>query len=183
MDESSPTNRRELLRDLLGRAVGHALRKLPERLLKNELYGREPTLLRPPGAGDLATLSATCRRCGQCADACRSGAILMDDLPAIIAVRQGCSLCAEQSCSATCPSGALRPTPPESIRMGVAIWSKLRCRLSAGEPCDVCVLACPRQAISQADGRIVVDGDRCAGCGLCEYGCPQRPRAIYIDPL
>jgi len=35
-----------------------------------------------------------------------------------------------------------------------------------------CVKACPRDALKQADdGHIVVDGEKCVGCGLCVEAC------------
>jgi ferredoxin len=104
VSDHSPTNRRELFRELLKRAAGHVMRKLPEPLLKNELYGPTPTRLRPPGAGDWESFSAQCRRCGQCVSACRGHALLMDELPIVIAVRQPCKLCEDQPCSAACAS-------------------------------------------------------------------------------
>jgi Fe-S-cluster-containing hydrogenase component 2 len=35
-----------------------------------------------------------------------------------------------------------------------------------------CVKACPRDALTQAeDGRIIVDEEKCVGCGLCVEVC------------
>jgi len=53
-----------------------------------------------------------------------------------------------------------------------------------------CVKACPRDALSQAeDGRILVDEEKCTGCGLCVEACdfgaitlhPKRRTPITCD--
>ena len=40
--------------------------------------------------------------------------------------------------------------------------------------CGACARACPRQAISLADGRIVRIAERCRLCGACVEACPSR---------
>jgi indolepyruvate ferredoxin oxidoreductase alpha subunit len=32
---------------------------------------------------------------------------------------------------------------------------------------------CPALSLGEADGRMVIDGDRCAGCGVCVHVCPE----------
>jgi len=63
----------------------------------------------------------------------------------------------------------------------------LTCVLCENPPC---VKACPRDALTQAqDGHIVVDEDKCVGCGLCIEACdfgvimlhPLRMVAIVCD--
>lgn len=156
---------------------------MPHSSPKEPSYGPDPTRLHPPGASDADAFARNCRRCGACAKACLPGAIFLDDRPAIIALRQPCTLCPDQPCAHSCPSGAMKPTAPAAVKMGVAVWSRMRCLLGAGDKCDLCLKACPTQAIALDKGRVIVDGDRCAGCGLCEFHCPAKPRAIYVDPL
>lgn len=38
--------------------------------------------------------------------------------------------------------------------------------------CGACAAACPVGAISEGDGKYVVDADACIDCGACEGECP-----------
>jgi len=38
--------------------------------------------------------------------------------------------------------------------------------------CGGCEGACPMTAISEGDGKYVIDADTCIDCGSCEAGCP-----------
>ena len=38
--------------------------------------------------------------------------------------------------------------------------------------CGACAVACPVNAISEGDGKYVVDPDVCIDCGACEGECP-----------
>ena len=41
--------------------------------------------------------------------------------------------------------------------------------------CGVCVLQCPRNALSIHKGcYAVVDNEKCVGCGLCAKACPAN---------
>ncbi len=45
--------------------------------------------------------------------------------------------------------------------------------------CGVCVLQCPREAISIYKGcYAVVDNEKCVGCGLCAKACPANAITI-----
>lgn len=47
--------------------------------------------------------------------------------------------------------------------------------------CGACVEACPWQALSLAEGKLVIDRDLCAECGACLPLCPAE--AIYeVEP-
>ena len=38
--------------------------------------------------------------------------------------------------------------------------------------CGACTEACPVGAISEGDGKYVIDADTCIECGACEGACP-----------
>lgn len=38
--------------------------------------------------------------------------------------------------------------------------------------CGACVDECPVGAISEKDGKFVIDADACLDCGACEGACP-----------
>ncbi|MCR4649036.1 MAG: 4Fe-4S binding protein [Lachnospiraceae bacterium] len=38
--------------------------------------------------------------------------------------------------------------------------------------CGACAAQCPAEAISEGDGKYVIDADKCLDCGSCADGCP-----------
>jgi ferredoxin len=40
--------------------------------------------------------------------------------------------------------------------------------------CDICVDACPKQALELVDGIAVVNVDKCDGDGVCVDACPVQ---------
>lgn len=40
--------------------------------------------------------------------------------------------------------------------------------------CGTCADACPVEAISEGDGKYVIDADVCAECGTCVAECPSE---------
>ncbi len=38
--------------------------------------------------------------------------------------------------------------------------------------CGACADTCPVGAISEGDGKFVVDPEQCIDCGACQDGCP-----------
>lgn len=38
--------------------------------------------------------------------------------------------------------------------------------------CGACAGDCPVEAISEADGKFVIDPEKCIDCGACEGNCP-----------
>jgi len=45
--------------------------------------------------------------------------------------------------------------------------------------CGACQATCPVDAISEGEGKYVVDTDACLDCGACEGACPTG--AIQVD--
>lgn len=65
------------------------------------------------------------------------------------------------------------------MRLYPSLNVALACRLCEKAPC---VRACPRDALRQSieDGIIIIDGEKCDGCGWCIKACDYG--AITIDP-
>ena len=40
--------------------------------------------------------------------------------------------------------------------------------------CGACADACPLSAISEGDGKYVIDADTCVDCGACLANCPTE---------
>ncbi|MEJ2280321.1 MAG: 4Fe-4S dicluster domain-containing protein [Candidatus Bathyarchaeota archaeon] len=66
-----------------------------------------------------------------------------------------------------------------AIRLNSFVNLAVSCRLCEDSPC---VAACPRDALRQSDerGNIIVDEDKCNGCGWCIEACDYG--AIQLHP-
>ncbi|OPX23444.1 MAG: hypothetical protein B1H04_03700 [Planctomycetales bacterium 4484_123] len=179
------TSRRGFFREALAGILAPLVELLGDRLARAGLVpapGRDSRRLRPPGALAGPAFERLCTRCGRCEAACPAGAITMKPLPGIDPSVQACLLCEELPCVAACEAGALQPVPREQAAMGVAVWDPAACLLTGGEECGLCRHACPLEGvIAIENGRVVVDGGACAGCGCCQMVCPARPKAITVE--
>jgi ferredoxin-type protein NapG len=104
-------------------------------------------------------------------------------LPAIDPALKPCSLCDDLPCIAACPDGALvDPGGPDRVRIGIAKVDPRRCVTFRGQRCDRCYQICPYpdRAIMMIGSRPLVGSGACTGCGLCEYACPEEPKAIEV---
>lgn len=145
--------------------------------------------LRPPGARPEKEFLARCLQCGQCAQVCIFECIAMSTgfnvfhsgTPQIDPTIRPCFLC--MRCSAVCPSDALEDVRIEDVRMGYAELDRDKCHTWKGDIiCRSCFERCPlkAKAIVLEAGLFPVITDQCAGCGVCEYVCPQK--AITVTP-
>lgn len=90
----------------------------------------------------------------------------------------GCKIC-ELVCSGV-KEGVFNPllSRIRTVRLGTIVNTSLACRY-----CDapVCVRACPWKALTQEEdtGLIIVDEEKCTGCGwcieVCEFGAIALP--------
>ncbi len=147
--------------------------------------------LRPPGALPEPEFLKTCTQCTACQEACPYESIrrlgpefdLIAGTPAIIASESPCYLCEDMPCITSCEPKALRMVARKDVRMGTAVVSMSKCYISAGQPCDYCVVRCPLGTDAIAfgkDGLPDVQVAGCSGCGVCDYLCPAD--AIQITP-
>jgi len=180
--------RRYFFREGLARLVGPLADFLHDRL--DAAPPRK--VLRPPGALPEDEFLNTCQRCGGCAEVCPAHAIWLSTegpaagMPFIDPDLAACVVCDGLLCTHQCPSGALRPlNEPRQIVMGLAEVSESLCVRSSGEDCRICVERCPIGAealILVGSGPPIVREAGCVGCGVCQFYCPTRPRAIVVQP-
>jgi len=178
-------------------------------LVSRSLRARTDPLpkIRPPGAVDEAAFKGLCVRCGNCVRACPKGIIYQDvrlsDPAGLLtpAIRFEAGVkdpkrheeyCHEtcNACTQVCPTGAIEAMAlPAKLRrvIGLAEVNMSECLLKDGAECGICTFRdlCPRGAISLGtvnifDPDIVIDPEKCNGCGACEVICPAQ--VITIRP-
>jgi len=92
----------------------------------------------------------------------------------------GCRIC-EYVCSAT-KTGSFDPglSRIRVVRIEPITMTAISCRLCEDAPC---IIACPRDALSRSEenGIILVNEDKCDGCGWCVEACDFG--AIILNPL
>jgi ferredoxin-type protein NapG len=156
----------------------------------------EPTLLRPPGGADESEFFAKCIRCDRCRSACPLHAIgvaSVDDgwlnarTPKMDFRTGYCDFCTDASgtpqylCIKACPTGALLDSfDMDTDWIGPAVVDEDQC-VAFPNPgsCLKCIDECPYGAISNVNGRPVVDTAKCNGCGKCENICPSASYHSY----
>lgn len=100
--------------------------------------------------------------------------------------RPDCNICGQ-----VCPTGAIKPLPVAQKRGDKLGWANFNSKTCITQTDDVecgnCARHCPHKAINlvEKNGHKVpqVIVSRCTGCGACEYYCPARPKAIYVEGL
>jgi carbon-monoxide dehydrogenase iron sulfur subunit len=91
----------------------------------------------------------------------------------------GCSVC-EYICSLTKEKAfSSQKSRIRTLRLHPLVNISVTCRLCSPAPC---VTACPRDALKQSEetGIIMVDDDKCDGCGWCIEACDYG--AILLHP-
>ena len=150
---------------------------------------RPAPVVRPPGAVEPARFAELCDGCGACAEVCPADAIHLSvplsagNSPQIVATTAPCVMCEGLVCAAACPTGALRATGAEAMRIARIEFRADACWARQGlDPgCDYCFDRCPLkgEAITYERGRGPrIDDQVCTGCGNCVYYCPAQPKAL-----
>lgn len=161
-----------------------------------------PDLIRPPGALLEKAFLNRCIRCALCMRACPTNTLQPLWFQAGFAAlfspnltpRRGPCLPECTVCGEVCPTGAIRGLPLTEktwAKVGTAHILRHKCLAwEWGKKCLVCDEVCPYDAIElrrvpEADIPVpFVRGNRCSGCGFCEYHCPVRATsAIVVEPM
>lgn len=111
---------------------------------------------------------------GDCANACPSGAICIENGIAHVNTRlcTGCGLCTK-----TCPQGIIQLMDDvdkvlvtcSSHDKGAAVRGKCKHGCIG---CGKCAKGCPEGAVSIVNELAVIDYDKCINCGKCAANCP-----------
>ena len=137
----------------------------------------------PAGAGNAKDFANRCLNCNLCVQNCPMKILKKadGDYPAVhVDYTDGFCDYDCNRCSAICPSGAIKRltlAEKQKTQIGLAVINEEVCI-----KCGLCVMKCPRQAISREDGSFpLVDAGGCIGCGACKAACPVK--AITIVPV
>jgi len=137
--------------------------------------------IKPPGALSEPDFSALCLRCGKCTSACEQHALKIDNqgFPFIDGIPGWCDFSGE--CVDACPTGALLPFVPDTIKIAKAVIDQERCIAWNWNGCRLCYEKCTdlQTAIWLDDDILMrphVDVSLCNGCGACVFVCPQSAR-------
>lgn len=192
--QTSPSgvSRREAIQGVAMLAAVEAADKLTDGGYAPISLHEDPKRLKsvlPPGAGKRSDFSRKCVGCELCVKNCPGeclkpstklksfGQPEMDF--ALGHCILGCTKCGE-----VCPARALEKLDEETklnTHMGFAVWHQERClRKTEGVHCSACIRKCPVKAIHEVEGVLVVDKDKCVGCGACEHVCAARPVPAFV---
>jgi ferredoxin-type protein NapG len=152
----------------------------------------ESDFLRPPGGQDFANFIGACVKCDRCRSACDREAI------SVCTIRDGminarlpkmdfrsgrCDMCdGAYKCIVACPTLALAAFNSEQDKIGLAVIDKNECLIYgvSGHCSAPCINSCKWEALAldEAD-RLVLDQEKCNGCGACEFVCPSDSYKSY----
>lgn len=170
-------------------AIGYGLRN-PLRALTAD----DKEIILPPGANDADMFERLCIGCLMCVAACpnkviRPGAFGVG----MVSLNFNIGKCDYECnhCTQVCPTGALQSlslADKQWLKIGEAAVEAAQCKVTHGEQCDLCEMACPKEAIFMIDDPSglkapEVSSFHCIGCGACQAICPTQPKAITVKSV
>ncbi len=172
--------RRQMLIGGATAAVFIAAAKYGMELGKN-IADKVKNVILPAGAGNAKDFANRCLNCNLCVQSCPMKILRKanEDYP-VVHIDYENSFCDYDCnrCSQVCPSGAIKKitlAQKQRTQIGVAVINEETCI-----KCGLCVMKCPREAITKEDGAIPqIDAAKCIGCGACQNACPVK--AINIS--
>jgi len=179
-------SRRALISGTVGIAAMIAVGGVSKALAKDSDF------LRPPGGQDYNRFISTCIKCDRCRSACDREAIsvctihdgLVNARLPKMDFRSGrCDMCeGAYKCIVTCPTQALTAFNSEQDKIGLAVIDKSEClTYGVSARCSApCISSCRWEALALDEaGRLVLDDEKCNGCGACEFVCPSDSYKSY----
>ena len=177
----NPTRRRLLVSGAVVAVLALAVKGGVE--LGKTIAAKVKKVILPAGAGNAEDFANRCLNCNLCVQNCPMKILKKadGDYPAVhVDYTDGFCDYDCNRCSAICPSCAIKRltlAEKQKTQIGLAVINEEVCI-----KCGLCVMKCPRQAISREDGSFpLVDAGGCIGCGACKAACPVK--AITIVPV
>jgi RnfABCDGE-type electron transport complex B subunit len=134
-------------------------------------------------AGGSRSCRYGCLGFGDCARACKYGAVSVRDGLAVVDPKR-CRACSR--CIAACPKRLIHFTP--YWQQAVVLCSScdrgadtVRSCKAGCIACRKCERTCPSQAIRVENNLASVDVTKCTGCGACAKVCPRHCIAMLAD--
>lgn len=149
--------------------------------------------IRPPYTklNEMAFFDA-CTACGDCIEACPEDLLLSgyQGRPEVDFTNSYCTFCG--ACAQSCSHGVLvspsqDDAPSQSRAWPLKVHVTSQCLEARAVACRACESSCGYDAMRfrpQLGGRtaLIIDADRCTGCGECLASCPVQALSIQADP-
>lgn len=165
----------------------------PGGLIGTAVAGEAPVV--PAGSHGNDRHRLRCIGCQACVPTCPVSIIRPRKGRPVLDYRYGYCQYNCQSCSDSCPAGAITHVDPEEKHVTriarVSLDIEHCVVLTQGHHCGACAEVCPTHAVSMVHSGSDLsaptfpdfDPDYCIGCGGCYHVCPAHPRAFSLEGL